>query len=335
MKRRRGLAAIAAASVCAAAITALEMTGAASDPPSSISTSSVPSASSVDSSADPGDSRAIGSARSAGRANAASETANGKLPRNRRVFPGKILVAYYGTAHTGALGVLGEADPATMTRRLRDAARPFAGEGKKPQIVYELIVTVADASAGSDGNYSHDIPKSYVKEYIRAARRHHALLVMDFQPGREGFLSQVRRYRWALKSPFVGVALDPEWRMGPGEVPGQTIGSVNAAEVNRVSRYVSRLTRAEHLRQKLFMLHQFRTDMVHHISRVQGHPQLAMVQHVDGFGTQGQKLATYHAVARPQKFHLGFKLFYDEDIDLFRPREVLKIKPNVQFISYQ
>lgn len=257
------------------------------------------------------------------------------MPRNRRVFPGKILVAYYGTAHTGALGVLGEAPPREMTRRLRAAARPFKTNNKKVQIVYELIVSVADAAPGADGDYSHLIPRSYVREYVRAARRKRALLVMDFQPGRSTFLSQVKQFSWALEKPFVGVALDPEWRMGPGEVPAQTIGSVGAKEVNRVSRYVARLTRNQGLKQKLFMLHQFRTDMIRHIAKVQTRPALATVQHVDGFGSQSQKLATYHGVARPKKFHLGFKLFYDEDTDLFRPREVRRIKPNVKFISYQ
>ena len=44
-----------------------------------------------------------------------------------------------------------------------------------------------------------------------------------------------------------------------------------------------------------------------------------MVQHTDGFGTRGQKLATYHAVARPQQFRQGFKLFYDWDVHRFTP----------------
>ena len=75
------------------------------------------------------------------------------------------------------------------------------------------------------------------------------------------------------------------------------------------------------------MLHQFRTDdgQAHRPGR-QRHG-LAMVQHVDGFGSQAQKLATYHTVAKPKQFHMGFKLFYDEDTHLFRPREVLQDPP--------
>jgi len=75
--------------------------------------------------------------------------------------------------------------------------------------------------------------------------------------------------------------------------------------------------------------------MVRNIDRVAKRRGLVMVQHVDGFGTQGQKLATYHNVARPKQFQMGFKLFYDEDINRFTPREVLRIRPDVRFVSFQ
>jgi len=52
-----------------------------------------------------------------------------------------------------------------------------------------------------------------------------------------------------------------------------------------------------------------------------------MVQHVDGFGTRSQKLATYRTVERSDTFHMGFKLFYDEDTDIFKPHGVLRIRP--------
>jgi hypothetical protein len=69
----------------------------------------------------------------------------------------RFLVAYYGTAQTGAMGVLGATDPDTMQRRLMRAARPFRDAGEHLQPVYELIVTVADRSPGPDHDYSHDI----------------------------------------------------------------------------------------------------------------------------------------------------------------------------------
>jgi hypothetical protein len=247
----------------------------------------------------------------------------------------RFLVAYYGTAQTGAMGVLGATSPDQMQRRLTSAARPFREKGEQIQPVYELIVTVADPSPGPDGDYSHDIPVSYVREYLRAAHRHHALLLLDLQTGRASFPSVARRWAWALKDPSVGLALDPEWRMGPHEVPAQVIGSVRAREVNQTSAWLSGLVRRNGLPQKLFVLHEFRLTMLPDIGRIVHRPGLAMVQHADGFGTRGQKLATYHAITRPVQFRQGFKLFYDWDIHRFSPRDVRRIRPAVSFVSYQ
>ncbi|MDP3891406.1 hypothetical protein [Nocardioides sp.] len=259
------------------------------------------------------------------------------LPGGRyRVFAGNhFLVAYYGTAGTGALGVLGETSPDVMQRRVTRAARPFARPGQPLQVVYELIVTIADRGPGPDGDFSHDIDRDAVRRYIAAAERHDALLLLDIQPGRSDFLDAAKRWEWALRHPNVGLALDPEWRMGRREVPGTVIGSVGAAEVNRVSAWLSELAVAHDLPEKLFVLHQFRTAMIDNIDRIRQRPRLALVQHVDGFGTRAQKRATYGVVARPQQFTMGFKLFYDEDVNRMGPREVHRLRPPVRFISFQ
>jgi hypothetical protein len=247
----------------------------------------------------------------------------------------RFLVAYYGTAQTGAMGVLGATDPAAMQRRLMRAARPFRERGEHLQPVYELIVTVADRSPGSDHDYSHDIPRDLVQQYVRAAHRNGALLLLDLQTGRAPFPTVAKRWTWALEKPWVGLALDPEWRMKRHQVPASVIGSVRAAEVNRTSLWLSRLVRREGLPQKLFVLHQFRLSMLPDIGRIVHRPGLAMVQHADGFGTRGQKLATYHAITRPHQFRQGFKLFYDWDIHRFTPAQVRRIRPAVSFVSYQ
>ena len=195
-------------------------------------------------------------------------------------------MAYYGTAGTGVLGVLGEVPPDEMQRRLGRAAQPFRLEGERIQSVYELIVTVADPVPGPDGDFNHDIAADHVRDYIKAAHRHQALVVLDLQPGRADFLTVAKRWAWALRDPWVGLALDPEWRMGPRQVPGRVIGSVGAAEVNEVSAWLSDLVEDEGLPEKPFVLHQFRASMIREIERVADRDGLALVQHVDGFGTQ-------------------------------------------------
>ena len=83
------------------------------------------------------------------------------------------------------------------------------------------------------------------------------------------------------------------------------------------------------------MLHQFRPEMIRHVDRVQAREHLALVQHVDGFGTPSEKMATFRRVARPRQFALGFKLFYDEDVPRMRPAQVLAIRPRISFVSFQ
>jgi hypothetical protein len=248
---------------------------------------------------------------------------------------GRMLVAYYGTAGTGSLGVLGEDPPDAIMPRLVRAAAPFSRPGRPAQPVFELIATVVHGGPGKDGDFNGDIPRREVQRYIDAAHRHGVLVVLDLQPGRAGFLSVAKRWEWALKDPWVGLALDPEWRMGPHQVPAHVIGSVSAAEVNRVSAWLEDLTVTSGLPEKVFMLHQFRTSMIRHIDDVRARPHLAMVQHVDGYGPPRTKLATFHTVARPAQFVLGFKLFYDEDRPRMTPERVLRIRPRISFVSFQ
>jgi hypothetical protein len=274
---------------------------------------------------------------------ATSDRAAGRTPSRlpgggKTVFGKKrFLTAYYGTAGTGSLGVLGETDPDRAFSRIVRAGKPFLQRGERLLPVYELIVTVADGAdhPGADGDHAHDVLHSRVQSYIDAARRNGVLLLLDLQPGRTDFLTTAKRWQWALEDPWVGLALDPEWRVGPGEFPGQTIGSVSAREINRTAGWLSRLTRENGLPEKLFVVHQFTTGMVPDIRKVRRSDGLAMVQHVDGFGSPAVKLATYRNVAVPRKFTMGFKVFYDEDVPRMRPKQVRRALPDVRFVSYQ
>lgn len=255
--------------------------------------------------------------------------------QREELFDGRMFVAYYGTVRTSALGVLGETSPARAIERVERAAAPFRRNGLAPQPVFELIVTIADAYPGKDGDYNHDVPVDAVRQWVRAARQAGALLVLDIQPGRADFVSVAKRWEWALREPHVGLAIDPEWRMGPGEVPGRVIGSTGWWEVNLTTRWLEQLVVAHDLPQKIFIVHQFRTDMVRNIDRVHDRRMLVEIQHVDGFGTPAQKLATYAAVARRDRFRMGFKLFYDEDRPRMTAAQLMRRLPRVEFVSFQ
>ncbi len=269
-------------------------------------------------------------------ASASASASQATLPLGgRSIFPEYRVVAYYGTAGNAALGVLGEDTPERILPRLRRAAKGFATPDRKVQLAYELIASVAQASPGADGDYSQMIEMRQIRRYVDAARRQKVLVVLDLQPGRGDFLTQAKQLEPFLREPHVGLALDPEWRMPKGKVPGRTIGRVSAAEVNGVSAYLAGLVERHDLPEKLFILHQFRASMLPDVTKVVRRPGLATVQHVDGFGTRSEKDATWARLRRPQQFHMGYKLFYDEDVRRYAPSDVLKFKPVPEYVSYQ
>ena len=253
----------------------------------------------------------------------------------RSLFPERRVVAFYGGSGGGTLGVLGEAPPERIGARLLAAARPFKSAGKPVVPAFELIGTVANAHPGPGGQYRTRVDHAVVTRYLRAVRKLKGLLIIDVQPGRADFLDEVRYYERFLREPDVGIALDPEWSMRPGEVPGQRIGHTDAATVNRVSSYVAGIVAREQLPEKLFVLHQFTIDMVRDKERVARRPGLAMTFHVDGFGSQADKLAKYRVFTRDRRWHHGFKLFYDEDTDLMTPAETMRLRPRPDLITYQ
>jgi hypothetical protein len=259
-----------------------------------------------------------------------------QLPRGgTTIFPRYRVVAYYGTAGTPSLGVLGDGPAAQASERLEHVAAGFATPDRTIQPAMELIVTIADRTPGPDGDYSHDIDPQLAWQYLTTARTHHQLLVLDIQPGRTHFLKKAQAWEQLLREPDVGLALDSEWRMPPGAIPGHTIGHANAAEINEVGAWLANLTRTAQLPQKLFVLHQFTSGMLPDLPTVQPHPELAIVQHIDGFGSPAQKLAKYRSLQHPELFSMGFKLFYDEDVPMLGPAETLALTPPPSYVSYQ
>lgn len=254
-----------------------------------------------------------------------------------RVFEDQRIVAYYGNHLSPLLGVLGETGPEAAVARVNAAAARFDEPGKKGTGAFEMIVTVAQASAGGDGNYSHPSKIEDVARWIDVAEREGLYVILDIQPGRSDFYTESIRYRELLLRPNVGLALDPEWRMGPTQRPGQTVGSVTAAEVNRVSKWLSDLVVEKNLPEKMFIVHQFQSRMIKNRQDLVNRPGLATIIHADGFGGRAIKLQTYSIIKVGPPFYNGFKLFIDEDTRMFQPREVLAFDtvPVPDLITYQ
>jgi len=263
-----------------------------------------------------------------------------QLPAGGQVlFPGRRMVALYGHPGTPVLGVLGEQPVAEAVARARRLAREYRKVSAEPVVpAFEIIATVASASPGRDGDYSSEAPVAMLRPWIDAAGKAGVYVVLDLQPGRTDFLTQAKRYADLLAEPHVGLALDPEWRLAPGQRHMVQIGSVRAAEINSVARWLADLTRDRKLPQKLLMLHQFRLSMIGERARIDtGRDELAVLIHADGFGTPGEKFNTWRNLRTdpPRRVFWGWKNFYDEDRPTFTPRRTMAVTPCPVFVSYQ
>jgi hypothetical protein len=256
---------------------------------------------------------------------------------SRSIFPEHRVVAFYGNPADPQLGALGIGTPDEAAARLKRVARSYERKTRPVMLCLELIVTVAAAAPGEDGLYRLNTGDDVIRRYLRAARKAKALLLLDVQPGRSNFPKEVARLRKWLREPDVGLALDPEWRVQEGQVPGQVIGSVNAAEVDAVSAELQRIVTEHDLPEKLFVLHQFTDDMIKDKDKLKIRPGLATVFNVDGFGTPANKISKYDQFtdSTPKGAHDGFKVFFEEDIDRMRPASVLNLKPPPDIIEYE
>jgi hypothetical protein len=256
-----------------------------------------------------------------------------ELPRGgRQLFPRYRVVGFYGMQN---LDVLGAGPPDVVARRLLTVARAYARPGRPVMPMFELIATIAHPFPTPSGLYRTHQRDQVVRRYLEAVRRIDGILVLDVQPGRSDFLEALRHWEPYLRQPDVGVALDPEFSMPPGHVPGRQLGRTDAAAVNRASAYVAGIVRRHRLPQKLFMVHQFRDSMIRDKARIAIRPGLAMTWNADGFGVRSAKLDDYRSYTRDRRFHPGLKLFYENDVDLMRPGEVLRLKPVPRVINYQ
>jgi hypothetical protein len=263
-----------------------------------------------------------------------------QLPGGGQIlFPMRRIVALYGNPGTPALGALGEQDLTASIARARAVAAQYSALSKVPVIpAFEIIATVAERSAGRDGSYSDEMSVAALRPWIRAATKAGMYVTLDLQPGRANFLTQAEHYQSLLRLPNVGLALDPEWKLGPRQLPLRQIGSVSITEVNSVVSWLARLTARYQLPQKLLELHEFRLTMIQDIQQLDTrHDNLAVVINMDGQGAPSTKLQTWGAVVAgaPRGVFFGWKDFYVKDTPMLGPRATLLHKPQPMLISYQ
>jgi hypothetical protein len=140
-----------------------------------------------------------------------------------------------------------------------------------------------------------------------------------------------------LKYPHVQLALDPEFAVGDGEVPGTVIGSIDAADVLYAQQELARISSENDLPPKLLIVHQFHDSSITNRETIAQLPGVQFVLEVDGFGLPDEKRATYALLTGGEGFDFhGFKLWYNgQDDPIMTPEDVLALDPQPDLIIYQ
>lgn len=249
------------------------------------------------------------------------------------------MVSYYGHPLSGAMGELGQYEPAEMVRRLKEQARAWdRADPDRPAIpTIELIASVAQPTPGPDGLYLTPTDDFWIEKYAKLAEENDCLLLLDVQIGYSTIADEVERLMPYLERENVHLAIDTEYDMIPPDIPAQQIGTSRAAEIMEAARTLSKLVEEKNLPPKVLVIHQFQDGMIRNKRLLKPIPNVEIVLHADGFGTPEQKFVKYDTLVRDQPIQYGgFKLFYDQDLPLLSPKQVLdRLEPNPAVVSYQ
>jgi hypothetical protein len=258
--------------------------------------------------------------------------------REGALLPAQRIVAYYGNPRSAAMGVLGQLPPEQMLDRLGQQAQAYAVLDPQTPVhpALELVAVAAQQAPGADGLYRGRSSSEEIERVASWARSRGYLLILDVQPGRSTFAAEIAALAPFLAEPDVHLALDPEWAMGPGQVPGRTIGGTDAVTVNQIIQTVAGIVAEHNLPPKVLVIHRFLDRMLANPGEIDLDPRVQVVITMDGVGGPAAKISRYAQVVSSQPVQFaGFKVFYTRDINPLTPEQVLALTPVPRVVIYQ
>lgn len=247
-------------------------------------------------------------------------------------------VTYYGNPLSKRMGILGELAPEVMMDRLAEQAEAWrkADPAVETRPALELVATVASDQPGLGRLYRTRMTDALIEKVIGWARSRGWPVILDVQVGHSIVREEVERLRRFLEMPDVHLALDPEFDMPRGRVPGTRIGTSDAEDVNVAIIMLADIVEKKKLPPKLLLVHRFTEEMLlrRELIRLDARVQVAIV--MDGFGSPALKRKVYRVIVKKEPVQFaGFKLFYKNDKPLMTPTEILELDPKPSVIIYQ
>lgn len=259
------------------------------------------------------------------------DASDGPLGENR-------IVAYYGTPLSNRMGILGESEPEAMMEQLTEQAQAYSDtDPEHPAVpMIEFIASIAQRDPGPEGLYVGQTDPEVIEEYVRLAEENDALLMLDVQLGRATVMQEIEILEDFLKEPHVHLAIDTEYSIDEGQVPGVDLGTVDGAEIQEAVEYLDELVERENIPDKLLMVHEFQEGIVTSKEAIQPTENVQVALHADGFGAPEDKFAKYGSLVRDEPIQYGgFKVFYQQDTPVLEPEQVLALDPAPAIVTYQ
>ncbi len=264
-------------------------------------------------------------------------------PLDGAILPFKRIVAYYGNLLSTGMGVLGEYPEDIMLAKLDAEVKKWtAADPETPAIpALHYIVVTAQGKPGVEGKYRLRMPDTEIEKVLKMAEKINALVFLDVQVGQSTIQAELPLLKKYLEMPNVHLAMDPEFSMKNGALPGKVVGRYDAVEINYAIDFLRDIVKEKDLSPKILIIHRYIQEMVTNYNLIKTSPEVQIVMDMDGWGQKSNKIASYmnYIVKEPVQF-TGFKLFYKNDLwkpskAMMTPAEVLELKPKPVYIQYQ
>ena len=201
------------------------------------------------------------------------------------LLPSHRIVAYYGNPLSKRMGILGEIESGEMLRRLDSTAWEWArlDPDKKVFPALHLIATVAQGYPGPARKYRLQMSDSIIERVASWAEQRGWLLFLDVQLGTSTIDKELDHLVKYLSRPYVHLALDPEFAMKDGKVPGTDwMGRMDAAEVNHAVDVLTKVVDDYKLPPKILVVHRFTRNMLTNARLIKLDPRVQVVINMDG-----------------------------------------------------
>lgn len=253
------------------------------------------------------------------------------------ILAARRILTFYGHPYDWRMGILGQLSDDELVSALYRRAAMYEELSDRPvQPAIHIIATVAQDNPGSDGLYRARTDPEVIQHYADLAAENDMLLFVDVQVGRSTVQNEIAAVMPFLTQPHVHLALDPEFDMWGGDIPGDVIGTMTADEINYAQWVLSRIVAEQGGRNKILIVHQFTPDMVTGKGAIVDDPNVDLVTDMDGFGNWGLKVKHYNMFVRDELLeYAGIKLFFDQDTPLMPPEDVMSLEPVPNVIIYQ